>query len=323
MDGPGITRRDFLKLLGYGTIAIGLGSVLKFTSLPEIIKNFGQSTSAQSSGSWALGTATTCVAIHSAVLPNGKVFYLAGSGYHRDRPTGPFEARLYDPITNTEKDLPLSEDLFCIGLTNLPEGNVLMMGGTLMYDTNPDNCNGLWHGPNYAYELDINSESLVKVSSMSHGRWYPSAISLPDGRVFVLGGLDEYGVNNTLVEIYDPVSKTWTISYNPNAGNTYCVGAGQTACPGAGSPCYGGPNQGVAPFGGGYPRMHLMPSGLVVYVGGSNVFRTWNPADGRWGGPITQNRTARSYGTSFLLPLHNNSIRTWQSVSMRRNCWCY
>ena len=121
MAGPSITRRDFLKLLGYGTIAVGLGSVLRFTSLPAIIKDFGQSTSAQSSGSWALGTATTCVAIHSAVLPNGKVFYLAGSGYHRDRPTGPFEARLYDPITNTEKDLPLSEDLFCTGLTNLPD----------------------------------------------------------------------------------------------------------------------------------------------------------------------------------------------------------
>jgi Domain of unknown function (DUF1929) len=304
-----VTRREFLKLLGYGTFAIGFGSLLRFTNLPNVMKDFNQYSSAQTSGSWALGTATTCVAIHSAILPNGKVFYLAGSGYHRDRPTGPFEARLYDPVTNTEKDLPLSEDLFCLGLTSLPDGNILMAGGTLMYDTNPDNCNGEWHGLSSAFELDINSESLVKVSSMSHGRWYPTAVTLPDGRTFVLGGLDEYGANNFLVEIYDPTSRTWSISYNPNAGNTYCVGIGGNIglCPGAGSPCYGSANNGVAPAAGGYPRMHLMPSGLVAFVGGTNVFRTWNPANGSWSSPITQNRTARSYGTSFLLPLNNNS----------------
>jgi hypothetical protein len=304
-----VTRREFLKLLGYGTFAIGFGSLLRFTNLPNLTKDFNQYSAAQTSGSWALGTATTCVAIHSAILPNGKVFYLAGSGYHRDRPTGPFEARLYDPVTNTEKDLPLSEDLFCIGLTNLPNGNVLMAGGTLMYDTNPDNCNGEWHGLSSAFELDINSESLVKVSSMSHGRWYPTAVTLPDGRIFVLGGLDEYGANNLLVEIYDPASRTWTISYNPNAGNTYCVGVqtGVGLCSGAGSPCYGSANHGVAPAAGGYPRMHLMPSGLVAFVGGTNVFRTWNPGNGSWSSPITQNRTARSYGTSFLLPLNNNA----------------
>ena len=248
------------------------------------------------------------MAIHSAILPNGKVFYLSGSGYHRNRPTGPFEARLYDPVTNTEKDLPLTEDLFCAGQTGLPNGNVLIAGGTLMYDTNPDNCNGAWHGLSSAYELDINSESLVKVSSMSHGRWYPTAVTLPDGKVFVIGALDEYGVDNALAEIYDPNSKSWTISYDSNTNNTYCVGAGETACAGAGSPCYGSANHGVAPLLGPlYPKMHLMPSGLVVYVGGSNTFRTWNPADGHWGSPITQNRTKRSYGTSFLLPLHNNS----------------
>ena len=52
--------------------------------------------------------------------------------------------------------------------------------------------------------------------------------------------------------------------------------------------------------------MHLMPSGLVIFCGGSVIFRTWNPATGNWGNQQTQNRTARSYGTSFLLPLHNN-----------------
>jgi hypothetical protein len=192
-----ISRRDFLKLLGYGAIALSSGLFLQLGRFGEMTKRFSPLATAQSSGSWALGQNTTCVAIHVALLPSGKIFYMAGSGYHRDRPSGPFEARLYDPITNSEQDLPLSEDLFCIGLTHLPNGNVLMAGGTLMYDTNPNNCNGLWHGLDAAYEVNSSSESLDKVSSMVHGRWYPTLVTLSDGRVFTASGLDEYGVYNT------------------------------------------------------------------------------------------------------------------------------
>ena len=132
MEASRISRRDFLKLLGYGTLAVGLGGLVRFSPLPELIRDFSRPVSAQNSGSWSPGRSTTCVAIHVALLPSGKIFYLAGSGYHRDRPNGPFEARIYDPVTDSEKDLPLSEDLFCIGLTHLPNGNVLMAGGTLM-----------------------------------------------------------------------------------------------------------------------------------------------------------------------------------------------
>ena len=159
-----ISRKDFLKLLGYGTVAIGLGGFLRFTALPDLFNQSSRLTSAQSSGSWSLGPNTSTVAIHSALLPSGKIFYLAGSGYHRDRPDGPFLAKIFDPANGTESNLSLSEDLFCVGLAGLPDGNVLLAGGTLKYDTNgnPDNpCpNGLWHGLNAPYEVNWNSGSL-------------------------------------------------------------------------------------------------------------------------------------------------------------------
>ena len=151
-----------------------------------------------------------------------------------------------------------------------------------MYDTNPDNCNGKWHGLNASYEVGGSSGSLNKVGSMAHGRWYPTLVTLSDGRVFVGGGIDEYGVDNDLIEIYDPSSKSWSIRYDPSDSNTYCVGAGELACVGAGSPCYGGPGNGVGPGLALYPRMHLMPSGLLILCGGSNVFRTWDPSTGIW-----------------------------------------
>ena len=302
-----LSRRDFLKLLGYGAIAVTFAPFVNLGGLKELKNLFPSPAFAQTSGSWALGQNTTAVAIHAAILPNGKIFYLAGSGYHRDRPHGPFDARIVDVSTGSDISLPLTEDLFCIGITHLPNGNVLLAGGTLMYDTDPDNCGGEWKGLNSTYEVDWTSNSLVWVASMAHGRWYPTLVTLPDGKAFVVNGLDEYGTPNRLVEIYDPTSKTWSKKFDPGNGLTYCVGNNQVGeCPGAGSPCYGSANNGVAPTIGVYPRMHLMPSGLVITCGGQVAVRSFDPATGRWA-QLTQTSIYRHYGASFLLPLHNIS----------------
>ena len=125
-----ISRRDFLKLLGNGTIALSSGLFLQLGRFGEMTKRISPLATAQSSGSWSLGQNTTAVAIHAALLPNGKIFYLAGSAYYPAQSHGPFEARILDLNTGSEKNLPLSEDLFCIGLTHLSNGNVLLAGGT-------------------------------------------------------------------------------------------------------------------------------------------------------------------------------------------------
>ena len=241
----------------------------------------------------------------AAVLPNGKIFYLAGSAYHPEQSHGPFEARILNLDTGSEKNLPLTEDLFCAGLTHLANGNVLLAGGTKMYDNDIDNCNGKWHGLNSTYEVDTQSENLIWVSSMTHGRWYPTLVTLSDGKVVVTNGLDEFGSFNRLIEVYDPASKAWTKSFDPNTSITYCVGYGsEGTCVGAGLPCYGGSASGVAPNVGLYPRMHLMPSGLVVTCGVHPNVRSWDPANGKWSF-LGQTSFYRHYGASFLLPLHN------------------
>ena len=90
----------------------------------------------------------------------------------------------------------------------------------------------------------------------------------------------------------------------PGTSRTYCVGAGSPACTGAGSPCYGDSGAGVAPSIGNYPRMHLMPNGLVITCGSQSTVRSWDPMTGRWA-VLTQISAYRHYGASFLLPLHN------------------
>jgi fibronectin type 3 domain-containing protein len=303
MSGNPISRRDFIKLVGFGAATIGLGVFVKFGSLKELNRLIPRSASAQSAGSWAIGPNTTVVAIHAALLPSNKIFYLAGSGYHIGQENGPFESGILDLNTGSQQTSQQSEDLFCVGLAGLPNGNVLLAGGTKIYDTDINNCNGFWHGLNAGYRVDGSSGAAAKVSSMAHGRWYPTCVTLADGKVLVVNGYDEYGIYNLLTEIYDPSSDSWSISSDPNSNITYCAGASQeTACPGAGSPCYGN----SAPNVGLYPKMHLMPSGLVITCGPTVTVRSWNPVTEIWN-IITQTSSYRDYGTSFLLPLNNTA----------------
>ena len=321
MSGRTMSRRDFLKLLGAGGIILGMGWFGGIASLYEQYKKgqtsrFGGSSAplgsqlayAQTSGTWVPGQNTQAVALGCALTPNNKIFYYAGSGWDNARsPNGPFVARYLDLSTGSDVAVPCSVDIFCVGMNQLQNGNTLLTGGTLLYDTDINSCNGKWHGANYALEFNYSTGQLEQLPSMRTGRWYPTQVLLPNGKVVVVAGSDEYGIYNRLVEIYDPATRSWTTNFDPSTNSTYCVGAGE-ACAGAGSPCFGGPNQGVAPWLSLYPRMILMPSGLV-YTSSQREFRfMYNPSTGVW---TNQGLTAlgqyRDYGTSILLPLQNTT----------------
>jgi hypothetical protein len=322
-----ISRRHFLKLIGYlGIVSLGgLGALRELyqKQYPSLFSGSSPSVSpasfsqptpllqtafAQTAGSWALGKNTSIVAIHAALTATGKIFYLAGSSYCINTESGPYLARLLDPTTGSETSVTMSKDLFCSGATQLPNGNIFVCGGTKLYDVDVNNCNGKWHGANYAYEFNIGSGTLNQLNPMKQGRWYPTCVSLPSGKVLIVGGDDDYGAYNYLTEIYDPATKAITVSYNPSGNSTYCVGSAATStCSGAGTPCYGGPNQGVGPFLALYPRMSLMPSGLVFVSGSEQTTYLWNPSNGVWTFVNNTSQTYRDYGASILLPLQNTS----------------
>ncbi len=319
-DKP-ISRKDFLKLLGAGGIVLGIGWFGGIGPLYEQYKK-GQTSRpggssppfasqlayAQSTGTWVPGQNTQTVALGCALTPNGKIFYFAGSGWNNaNSPNGPFQARYLDLSTGSDVAVPLSVDLFCVGMNQLPNGNTLLTGGTLLYDTDINSCNGQWHGAKYALEFNYSTGQLERLPDMRTGRWYPSQMLLPNGRVVVVAGSDEYGIYNRLVEIYDPTTRSWSTQFDPSTNNTYCVGAGE-ACAGAGSPCFGSPNQGVAPWLSLYPRMIYMPSGLVYISSQREIRFIYDPSTGIW---TTLSPTLlgqyRDYGTSILLPLQNTT----------------
>ncbi|MFF8608348.1 galactose oxidase-like domain-containing protein [Streptomyces sp. NPDC015346] len=266
-------------------------------------------------------------AIHAALLHTGKVLLIAGSGNDQKKfDSGTFDTVLWDPEKNTFKKIPTPEDFFCAGHTQLPDGRLLVAGGTARYEIldgevkkagggmrvkneNPDkavtlkkgtvfrspsgveyvskfdvtvpratrefeisyaksgqmkpwqtkvtaaearvfveakeegaraltteaaqfevlglkgedvdNVYGLaqrlttekqdFQGIKAAYEFDPKAERYVPVAPMKDARWYPTLVTLDDGKVLAVSGLNDVGdVVPGDNEIYDPETKTWS-----------------------------------------------------------------------------------------------------------------
>jgi hypothetical protein len=202
--------------------------------------------------------------VHIAVTHTGKVLVVAGSGNVATETN--FRAAVWDPAAGTIPTQPVAWDMFCNAIVALPDGRLLVNGGTLQYDP--------FHGQprNTAFDPDLGVFS--DLENMAHGRWYPTVTALGDGSVMTFSGLNESGNTNTAVEIY-----------TPGTGWSAEVPAGWTP-----------------PL---YPRMHLLPDGRIFYSGSGTGSRFFNPVTHAWTGVVatTKYTGTRTYGTSVLLPL--------------------
>src|SRR5713226_4876301 len=169
-----------------------LAAAICFASLPALA---GAQANAQ--GQWqTLPNLMPINPVHAAVLHNGKVLVISGSG---NLPTNTnLQAGVFDPQTGTVTTQPVSWDMFCNAMVVLPDGRPLIIGGTLAYDP--------FHGLVRASVYDPATGVFTDVQSMAHGRWYPTATVLGDGSVMAFSGLSETGGTNTSVEIYSPGS---------------------------------------------------------------------------------------------------------------------
>ena len=103
--------------------------------------------------------------IHSTLLYNGDVLIMAGSGNNQAFfNAGTFKTLLLNPVTMHEQLIPTPWDLFCAGHVELPDGNILMAGGTARYENlKPTHAGG----------------SMTVVNNDTAQRW-----TLPKGTIF-------------------------------------------------------------------------------------------------------------------------------------------
>ncbi len=191
---------------------------------------------------------------------------------------------------NNITTMPTTWDMFCNGMSIMPDGRVLINGGTKSYGE-PAVVGSHGYIPFRGFAntsiFDPSTESFIDVAPTAHGRWYPTLTELNDGRMMATSGLnDTDGATNNTSEIWDGQHWSAEIPGNPNIANF----------PGFEFPLY--------------PRMHLLPSGHVFSSAPSPVTLDFDPSSQTWTlvawtiypGP-TEPNGERTYGTSVLLPL--------------------
>jgi Galactose oxidase-like, Early set domain/Concanavalin A-like lectin/glucanases superfamily/Bacterial Ig-like domain (group 2)/Glyoxal oxidase N-terminus/Abnormal spindle-like microcephaly-assoc'd, ASPM-SPD-2-Hydin/HYDIN/CFA65/VesB-like, Ig-like domain len=218
--------------------------------------------------------------IHDALLPTGEVFVVTGSGACAPNvagcptsgPYGPTNgggALLMNPFTGqVTNTFTVPFDMFCNGMSLLPDGIALIAGGNLQY--NP------FMGLAQAATFNPTTNTFTELPNMAHGRWYPTLLTLADGTVMVFSGLNETGGTNPAVEFFNESTGSWSQQY-------------------------------IAPFTPDlYPRLHLLPNGLVFYSSATPKSKMFNPATFTWNSSFASTNWggSRLYGSSVMLPLN-------------------
>lgn len=211
------------------------------------------------------------LAVHAALLHTGDVVYFGGD-QHYGRAVGSNvdNTRLFDVETHEVTEvtgLPDTDDLFCSGHSLLEDGRLVVGGGTQDF---PDD-EGLHHGhfpgirASWLFEPGSGWTQAGDLATMhpsdvpdgvdpsdTGGRWYPTLVTLADGRSLALGGHpldDDPRHTNESLELFDPSSETWSLVGSQDYDNV--PGESQA---GWRSKHYE------------YPRLHVLPGGEVLSV---------------------------------------------------------
>ena len=158
-------------------------------------------------------------AIHSAVLPTGKV--MIWSSPFQATNTSPrlleTHAYLWDPALGYGADAfrrvdPPADEIsphamiFCGGGSFLADGRLLTTGGTLYWPDKTVPGKEHWAGIKDVWTFNPWNETWTRQPDTREGRWYPTQTELPDGRTLILGGYDENGQQDvdTDLEVFTP-----------------------------------------------------------------------------------------------------------------------
>jgi len=226
--------------------------------------------------------------LHAVMLRTGKVLWFSGHAEHNHYAEASW---VFDPTDSTLRRaaFPSTVDFFCCHYVQLPDGNILAVGGS-QHDFatvssrgsktvaifEPSGASGAWRPTGH---------------ELLQGRWYPTAVLLGDGRVLVFSGRREPGVSNAFANIADWVEVLRPPDYIPEHLTV-------------------GPTEVPLPL---YPGLHLAPDGRVYYTHTNwgqeidepttRALRVTGPTSGAWDDfGFQPDQPRREEGMSVLLP---------------------
>jgi PKD repeat protein len=151
-------------------------------SSPRIDATLAATATAATMGVWEAPFAWPIVAVHLALLPNGKVLAFGRDG----------DEYVWNPATNGFSAVPAPSWVFCAGHDFLPDGRLLMAGGHLDDDKGIADAN----------IFDYVTQSWTPVRPMTKARWYPTSTTLANGEVLTIAGTDSNKVNQKIPEVW-------------------------------------------------------------------------------------------------------------------------
>ena len=162
-------------------------TVIQARTINAVFTSGGSSSALR--GRWRATFQTPVVGIHVHLLPTGKVLFWGDRG----------EAQLWDPANPGAGFAALSKTyrIFCSGHTFLPDGRLLITGGTITGTK----------GDPRAVIFDPSAGAWGATGSMAQGRYYPTTTVLPNGEILAISGSDETGTVVTIPEIGN--GSTW------------------------------------------------------------------------------------------------------------------
>jgi len=145
-------------------------------------------------GEWSEVLGWPMVSVHAILMHTGEVLMW--------RDTADADAHVWDPISLgfVFTGYP-AERLFCAGHSQLADGRILVTGGHT----------AAYVGIDDATTFDPLTYTWQSHPPMAYRRWYPTNVTLADGRVLVLSGSEDCASCIVEIpEIYDPDADTWT-----------------------------------------------------------------------------------------------------------------
>ncbi|MCK6444833.1 MAG: DUF1929 domain-containing protein [Planctomycetes bacterium] len=241
--------------------ALGLTLVLSFSATSAAQVKPTQRSVPQVDGFWEGPYDWPHNSVHTALLPTGNVASFAYGASALDVLWTEF-----DPFHYAGTGGFLAKSLFCGGHVLFADGRLLVAGGTL---SDPDS--GHVKGPTHTEFYSPWTHAWSAGDDMNHGRFYPTLVTLGDGRVLALSGINELGEYEPTSEIYDDV-----LGWNEIAGADLVQDL--------------------------YPRAHLTTSGAVFVAGPGPVSTLLDPVAPAWYPIATTQASYRAEGCSVLLP---------------------
>jgi lipopolysaccharide export system protein LptA len=156
-------------------------------------------------------TGDPVVPVNMVLLDDGSILFWDGG----PDCLGAISPTMWNPETGDFTAVPLElqqevRDIFCSDMTVLANGDVVVAGGH-------DCTSTTYIGTNIANIFNPSTGKWTFSPNMSDRRWYPNALTLPDGRVLVTAGAATSNTNyDPIPEVYDPVANTWTRLTNAN-----------------------------------------------------------------------------------------------------------